>query len=164
VYKEVFCPQVCCDDGDDDGTDDDDKNCVDKTLPGFIGKWWSCEEIILFPEICDIPLNDKTFRDYCCKACNGDQECGDVKKFYMKPEKKKNSCKWVGKKSKKRCRKRFKGVHLSDFCGSTCDKCKTEPPTASPTWSPTATLFPTALPTWSPTRTEYPTNLPTPSE
>mmetsp|Transcript_3413 Transcript_3413/g.6314 ORF Transcript_3413/g.6314 Transcript_3413/m.6314 type:complete len:95 (-) Transcript_3413:219-503(-) len=92
-----------------------------------MGKHFTCEQFIQIPGICNITVpedtNSQTFGYYCCETCNTEYDCGDVKKFRMKPKTNRKGCKWVRKKKNKRCKKNFKGLRLSDYCGATCDTC-----------------------------------------
>mmetsp|Transcript_36333 Transcript_36333/g.84983 ORF Transcript_36333/g.84983 Transcript_36333/m.84983 type:complete len:216 (-) Transcript_36333:155-802(-) len=149
-WNKKHCPQLCCNEEDD--TADDKDECVDKKIPGYFGKFYTCENFTNARHICEIPVPGKDsmkFGDYCCNTCKGDKECNDVEDFYLNPKKKKSDCKEVAKK--KRCKKNFKGVMLSDLCKKSCDMC----PTILPTKTPQPTLpepsfspskFPTALP------------------
>mmetsp|Transcript_14509 Transcript_14509/g.40350 ORF Transcript_14509/g.40350 Transcript_14509/m.40350 type:complete len:287 (+) Transcript_14509:109-969(+) len=52
-----------------------------------------------------------------------DSSCSDSDELRFKNRKKRN-CQWVGKrKTKKRCKKKWKGKSLSFFCPETCGKC-----------------------------------------
>ena len=49
--------------------------------------------------------------------------CSDSKELQFKDRKRKN-CNWVARrKSKKRCRKKWEGRFLSEWCPDTCEEC-----------------------------------------
>jgi len=51
-----------------------------------------------------------------------EKDCVDDASLRYKSKRRKN-CVWVGRKSEKRCRKRWNGVRLYDYCPEACGKC-----------------------------------------